>query len=639
MTFLPKFKVEISFVSPPLAAAPTFVDVSSDVRLKDGVTIRYGRPDLYSTMQPTTAVFTLDNHTGGYTPGAAGSSMRRGLAVRITATEDGASFYPRAYVFIDSVDVATDDETGLSSYARISCVDLTALLANAPIAKNMITAYTPGVLKDYWPMSDVAGTVQPKNLGSGGQKLALQLPDSTTAAITFGAQGGSPTDGGLTAAVLSNAQYGCGHSATSQYTGITSPTGGFSAGGFFQFTNRGQANTGDDFAVLLIQEPVSSSIIGAVIIYLDFGGVCTIFLDETSIGGTIAVNQQGSIPVLDGRLHHIGWSYSRLGGGTVILTVDGVADITLTGVGASVAASWAWWATASVPQTGGFGDCLLAHVMGLDVAIDWSTLAKAGLNGFSGETSADRITRIAALWNVSPTLVPTIVGSPGTTNMGPLQDIAGAKILDLMTSVMGTENGRLFANRSALGLTLRTRLAQYNQAAALTLANGSVEPGQTFTQDKQNLINDQVATAYGSTNPQEVSDSTSISVNGLLPDQQSLQTLDDFEALAFAQWRVGDGNPKTRSSSIELDLMTQQALVPGLLVAFWQLDLGQRISETGLPASAPASSLSFIVEGIEETLTDVGYDATINTSAAPLAGWKLQDSTLGVLDSTTVLAY
>ena len=140
-------------------------------------------------------------------------------------------------------------------------------------------------------------------------------------------------------------------------------------------------------------------------------------------------------------------------------------------------------------------------------------------------------------------------------------------------------------------------------------------------------------------NPQEVTNSTSITDNGQITELKTLLTLDDNEALSYAQWRVGDGKAKTRAPQVTVDLMTQQATRPTLLTDFWQIDLGELIRLTGLPASAPAPNMNLIVQGIDETWTDTSYDAVINTSAAPLGAWLLQDATYGVLDSTTILAY
>jgi len=67
---------------------------------------------------------------------------------------------------------------------------------------------------------------------------------------------------------------------------------------------------------------------------------------------------------------------------------------------------------------------------------------------------------------------------------------------------------------------------------------------------------------------------------------------------------------------------------------------GTRFTLSGLPANAPASSMDLFVEGVSDFITTTEHRITLRTSpASKYDVWILGDSTYGVLDSTTRLAY
>lgn len=633
---LPKLKVEIGFAGTPFV--PTFTDVTTDYRVYAGCPIEYGRGDNRAQPKTATATFILDNAAGKYTPDNTGSTfypnVRRGRAVRISATEDGVTYYPRYYGYIDTISIVWDDSTGLMAGTQITCVDLLSLLSTVTLRDSLVNFYMSGAsLLDYWPLDDPVGTVQPRNIGtqgSAGQRVYRFLDDTTSAATVFGADG-LPYDG-PTSMTLIDAQYGA-HNAPSTVYPIASH--GFAAMGFFKFDSGIPAGQP---SVLLFQDIATGSICLSVDIV---SGIPFVDMNEIGLpGATIAQNVSSGVRVDDGLWHHYGVAYQAGAGGTLRLSIDGIERVNVTGVGASVSTGYGWWALALCPVSTPSGTMELAHVGAEDgniSAVSFANIANAGLAGCAGESSGARIARLALLWTGS-VVTPTIIGTPGTQNMGPLVSLAGANVLDQMLDTMKTENGWLYVDRTGV-LTMRSRLARYNQAAALTLPAESYDPTILFTQDRTLYVNDQVATAFGSTNPQEVIASSSSS-DWFAPDSETLLTRDDTEALAFAQWIVGTGLPVTRSPEIPIDGMTQQGWLPGLLVAFWQLDLGELVALQSLPAAAPSTNINYLAEGVKENLTTTGYAVSITTSAAPATGaWVLQDAVLGLLGSTTYLAY
>lgn len=637
---LPTYKVEVAWASTPFAAVPTFTDNSTDVLLPAGVGITFGRPDQYSQTQPSTASFKLANKTGKYTPDNTSSTLYPnvliGKAVRITANEGGASS-ARFYGFIDSITV-NFSPNGAWSDVDITAVDLLSLLGRRRLPSDLIRQYVTvnGQPTDYWQFGDADGTTTPVNVGSGlsaGSTTKTVLTARTVAGanpggVTFGTATGPGTDG-LSAASVTNSYI---------YAGNTAADHGYKnyvkAVGFFNVETFDSANppTLFDFR----------NDLGAFFTTtLNADGTVTVNFSSPTIGTTSA---SSTTSVSDGATHCI--TVRASGGpisGPTSTEVDIWIDGNLEGVGTlAVAGGWTVYpyrfaqsgdgVTAStgvltVAQLAVFGDPAL-------IPVD-ADVSNAGLNGFRGETSAARFTRIAGLYGITP----TVTSNPGTTSMGGLSDVQGVSLLDLLQGVEDTENGVLYVSPAG-ALTLVGRPDLYNQTAALTLTTGMYEADLQFTVDTSQFANDVTATGSSGV-PQEYTDATSITNYGTASVQVTLNTTKDSEALAYAQWRVGTGNPVTRSPQISVDLLTQQTAHAALLASWWAVTPGKLITVSGLPGSAPASSVTLQVQGWTETLTDVSYGATINTGPATAITniLQLNHATFGKLDSGNVLAY
>lgn len=622
---LPTFKVEIAWASQPFSGALTWTDISSDVQLKSGIPITFGRQDQYSQTQASTFKVTVDNQSGKYSPDNTGSvlypNVLIGKAARVTATE-GAGFFPRVYGYVDSITVSWNDETGLWSNVDITCVDLLKVAARRLLTDNIVsTYYLADSPADYWDLGDTDGTVNPRNRTGVTILRSDKNLYASDSAVTYGSGTGVSTDG-LSAVQVVNSRllaaaspsYGVHNAAT------------FTAEGFIRLEN-GSASTQYD-VITLIADGASAGTTRSFFLSV---------LDTATTGwGSGGASLTGTTSLLDGATHHVACTFD---GTTFRLYVDGAQEASSTpgafswptdsyiGTVASSANS-----PIASPSTTLTADHVAFYTTALSAA-KITTHASSGLTGFSGETSGARFTRIAALFGITP----TVVAPMGTATMGPLKDVDGRSLLDLLQEVQDTENGQFYVDPSG-NLTLVGRSSLYNQATALSLAAGSYEADIQFTLDDTLLMNDFTATGTSGL-PQEYVSATSVANYGTVSGATTLNTTDDAEAMAYAQWRVGTGNPLTRAPQISVDLMTQQTLVPGLLAAWWAVTPGERVTVSGLPGSAPATSVSLQVQGWTETLSDSGYDVQINTSGVPIQGWLLGDAVLSVLGTTTTLVY
>lgn len=93
---LPDLKIEIAPTATPSTVSPTWVDVTSDLRLRDSVTFNRGRTDERSSSQPGRLSFVLNNAAGNYTPGLASGTyhpLRLRCPVRVSFKPPGAGAY------------------------------------------------------------------------------------------------------------------------------------------------------------------------------------------------------------------------------------------------------------------------------------------------------------------------------------------------------------------------------------------------------------------------------------------------------------------------------------------------------------------------------------------------------------------
>lgn len=636
---LPIYKIEISFTASN-STGLSYTDVSADVRLQAGIPWTKGRGDAYQDVPTQSFTFTLDNNdatvdrpgvvAGRYTPDNVGSpfapNVSRGRAVRVSANESSPAAYVQiAQLFIDSITPAWDDQTGRLSNVVVTCVDLSTFLSRTGVPKTTtpLRIYAAsgagGTPFDWWPLDDPVGTNSPVNLGSNATK------------VTYVPQGTPPPQPSITYQTDGLPYGDTGHCAEIFNASLTNPnpiTGqgysfspGWSISCFFQLPNGLSAGAAIDL-VMLASDPSFAQFAGIVI---GSDGSLQYSINASPVA---ASGSTGPHTVDDGEWHHALLQFSSTGGGGASLWLDGVI-VSLAGSLGTVAVALPIYFLAQVISQ---DTVRLEHVIAWPVAQIAGKIANlAGArNGWAGETSVQRIQRIAALAGYTP----NVLGSAAVVDAAPWHDIT-SDWWTMMLAMAKTEQGVLYIDSTG-AIAFRTRLSQYNQAAQITFVSDTYQETIQFAHDGTNFYNDFTGTAFGSANPQEV---TNIGTDGVYDGSATLETQADTEALSYAQSQVTKtGRPLTRLPALDVDFMTQQGTFPGLLAAFWAADLIDLIVVSALPAAAPASSVSLLLQGFTVTLTDRSYDGKLNLSPGQLAAWVLQDATLGVLDSTTVLA-
>lgn len=135
----PSIKVLVDWTNNPLgsgaSAGTDFTDISSYVRLDQGVTITRGRQDNISSVQPGRCTFTVVNDDGRFTPGYSGSPYAPGVIlgrrVQVSVKDENGVYQVRFDGMISEFDVV-DTPTGTDTLMRVICADVLAFLNRFP---------------------------------------------------------------------------------------------------------------------------------------------------------------------------------------------------------------------------------------------------------------------------------------------------------------------------------------------------------------------------------------------------------------------------------------------------------------------------------------------------------------------------
>lgn len=621
-------KVEIAFATQPYAGSPTWTDVTTKVAWdKAPIQITRGRSDELTTITPSQLSLTLDNSDGrftaGYTSGSNYPNVKLGKRIRVSVNP-GAGFTEIFDGFVDSWPVYWA-AAGLLAYAPVTASDRLKKLGKQLAADNLIsTYYLANSPTDYWMFADAEGTTVPFNR-SGTTQLSVgyrTFTGGSSPLVVYG-DGTGPSHDGLTALQIQQQTFGASNSPTYAF----SETQSLSMVGYVRYD--GTSTAGTAFGPFYFWDGFSSNVIG-----LDMGFTGSLLFVQNAAGSVTTPN--GTANLYDGSTHAFAAVFKGLGaglGGTISLYIDGALD-TSASVPTGTLASGITTPLAMVAEDFGTASAYTcAHFATFPSALTTQNISdffNAGLNAFTGDTTLQRTTRIAGLAGVTP----VVTGTAGTVSMAPLTDVNGSDYLTLLQTVADTEAGLLFTQRTG-EVRLRPRRDMQDQATKWTIAAGHYLTDLQPLLDDFEIVNDAIGDRPGG-NQQHLTNATSVGDNGTYSVSKTLQTTDDNEVLAWAQWSISSPTFGPRFPQVSVDLMTHQSEI----VTWLAVELGDRITLSGLPSgSAPATTVDLLLQGYTETLSKDTYTVQMNCSPLPPNVWKLGDATLGVLGSTTTLAY
>lgn len=257
----------------------------------------------------------------------------------------------------------------------------------------------------------------------------------------------------------------------------------------------------------------------------------------------------------------------------------------------------------------------------------------AGITGFSGDLSGTRASRILG-FRLPTGLIST---EAGTSTIG-AQDTANQTILDAVQDVAESERGIVFASGSGV-VTFHGRAHRYNATTALSVDAETDLGSSDFALglSDQFLVNDATVTRRAGATARAVNTS-SVTAYGTYTQSLSVVVDSDTQAANIAT-NLANRNafPTPRVSDLTFDLLT--TTTAGLDALLLAAEIGDRCNVTGLPSTAPTTTLQLFIEGVSGSISDDEFRLTFTTSPADTTSvWILGDSTYGVLGSTTRLA-
>jgi hypothetical protein len=580
-------------------------DITSYVRLTDQVEVTRGRGNEFDEIQPSTFKATLENLDGrftlGSTVGSYGGALNTDRRIQYKLTANGVTT-TRFTGYVQNWPAEWPDGSDQFAVAQITAVDLLARLARKTLRSIIEEEYLIDAPSAYYTLGEPAGATSANDTsGRTGPSLGLA---GTGSAVVFGTATGPGTDS-LTAAQFSNGMF------------LAKASGIQTIEGFFSTTTL----------------PASSGYLWQYVVGVASLSITDVHIDATGklhgvAQGGVDISTSGS--VADGLTHHFAFVPSSFFTPTWSLYLDG--SLVGSAVGSSLGGGGSTW----VGQ--GFTG-VLAHLAnplatpGLSAA-RVAAHATAGLTGFAGERSDQRISRLA---NYGGATVQAL--EVGVDASVPFVDITGASPLAAMNDVGKAEGGAVFIRGDGTLVMQNRQHRSLQTAPDLTMTNNEVDPASQVVGDMQLVQNVVTASAGANGAVQVAANASSRTTHGDYPvDLTGLLVGSDALALNAAQWRVTKyAEPFKRMPDLGFDLATLTAAQQASVMA---VEISDRIQITGMPAQAITTTLDLLVEGWTETLGADSWTWQANTSNfATEAAWVLDSPTYSVLDSTTVLSY
>lgn len=584
-------------------------DITTYVDLSAEWSITRGRDSEGDSIDPSTLTISLKNDLAHFTLGSPTFGIAIDQMIRVTETL-GATTSARFTGYVQNWPTSWDSPIGTKSTTTINAVDRLARLERRQLRSMLEQEFVFDEPVAYYTLGEPEGSTSAGDT-SGNAAAPLTL-NGTGDPPVFG-NGIGPGVDDLTAVQFMGGQY----LSSTAGAGLAPP---FTFECFILRSGAPVLVFGE--SVLTISRPTQR---------------CRAFVATTSgefylaMTGLTGTPLSSGVNVCDGSTHHVAVTVSAT---DVEIYVDGVME-----------------ATAAVSPTsetlnrfsagGDPGDLLTApltgtvsHVCLTPGVLSASRIAAhalAGLEGFGGDTSDERVERLASYANVDLADMALDAGIATLTE----QTTAGRSVMDALNEVAATEGGTLFiagdGDLTFQNRTHRTYAATSTAAVALTTEDAD-HADLTWSGDKNYLVN-YVEGSRPNGATQVVRDAASIGRHEQYPSSVSLLVESDDEVRDAASWHVSTyGTVTPRITSVTIDLMTlaDDALREALLA----LALGDRVTISGFPSQSPKATADLIVEGSNESQSIGTWKLALNTVPAEIfCAWVLEDPVYGALEA------
>ncbi|WP_097921737.1 carbohydrate binding domain-containing protein [Streptomyces sp. wa1063] len=252
-------------------------------------------------------------------------------------------------------------------------------------------------------------------------------------------------------------------------------------------------------------------------------------------------------------------------------------------------------------------------------------------HGFTGETAGARALRLTTEESLPFALVGAAADTPP---MGPQRPDT---LLNLLLECEASDGGVLYEDRQQLGLIYRARTTLYNQEPALVLSYGKIVQPFEPVDDDTHIRNDVTRSRVGGSSVRLVQEAGPLSVQpppagvGVYDEAVELSLAADYQLDDVTAWALHLGTwDEARYKQVRILLHKH----PELIDAAAQLDVGDLVRITDLPAYLPPGPVDLLVEGYRETLSNLSWEMILNCSpAGPWTVGVVEDPVLGRADT------
>ncbi|WP_433519036.1 hypothetical protein ACQP2T_28065 [Nonomuraea sp. CA-143628] len=576
----------------------SWVDVTTDVRIRDGVSIGRGQSDEGSRSEASRLTLSFNNRLGKYSPRNPTSAyyglLGRNTPIRVTA-ESSVRFVGEVSSWPPRWDI-----TGNDVWTPVEASGILRRLGQgaAPLRSALYRGLTNPALAvpvvAYWPCEDGDGSSRLAS-GVGGPSMTFTGTPDLASYTEFDSSDPIPllADSVWTGVVPAYTVTG---DASIRFL-LAVPAAGISgdealisiygSGTAAQWVIR-YGDPGGDLKVQAYDEDGNVLLDSGFMVFAVTGKKLRVALD---------LDQNGA---------NIDWDLSILEpGATSGLTAGGtLASRTLGQVQRII-----------VSVGGGITDTAIGHIS-VQSAITSIFDLGPQLAAYTGETAGRRIERLCDEEQITFTSVGTLDDS---TAMGPQKP---ATLLDLIGDAADADMGILYEARNQVGLAYRTRSSLYNQAAAVALDYDArhLSPPLEPVDDDQNVRNDVTVTRNDGSSARAVVTtgplSTAAPPNGVgrYDEQVTVNVAADTDLPDQANWRAHLGTvDEARYPQVTVNLASPGVSSDAALTAdVIALDVGDRLTIDNPPSFLPPDQISQIARGYTETLTPKEWSITVN---------------------------
>ena len=589
-------------------ATGVWTDITSDVYLRDPLTITHGRNDEQGQASPSRMSFTIDNRDGKYSPrnplSVLYGKIGRNTPVRCKIDAGAFTrFYGEVATWPPRWDVSHSDR-----YVPVEAYGLLRRLGQGqPPVSNALRDWVvaQSTLAAYYPLLGGEDTKYSQNLAPGKTGSFI---GSTGATFRYGIDMGAAWLG-----------TGMELNATGDIPYMQGTGGAIASNAAFDFVFQSLA-----MGVLDIQ--LWPTLDNYFNLRLNTSAdACTTqvsYYDDTV--GTLNETATGVITALqDTELHTCRFELQTVAGPEInyLVYIDGVLIdsgsnslgqtltrvpifrfhysrfVNQTYVNLAHLTLWADNTAANIPDVQDYHDAAMAY---------------------TGETAIDRITRVAADGGIS---ISTVGTASESTAMGPqFTESRLEQIRDCETTDMGI----LVEHRSASALLYRSRASMYNVTPVFTLdySAGQVSPPLEPVDDDQTTRNDVTATRREGGSDRYTVDTGPLSTLdppdgvGRYATEVTVNVETDGHLAGVAAWVANIGTlDKARWPSVTVNLNSPN-LSPALRDSVKSANVGEQFIITGMDEAFVYDDVSLVIIGYTETIDPFVHTVTFNCMPA-----------------------